>query len=230
MASRSIYDTMRQMMPFYGLNETQFTEVIEITAFDFAQFGPREVFLSEGDDLCGVMFLLGGMVEMTTMSFDHRIKVVQTFQAPKTMPLHYMFGASIQSHCQLKSLTKCSLAYLTKRDMVRAMQKSDYVLVNTMNHLCTLSQKEHKAFDFMGKPNGTERLASWLLSVTDRDAIDITIECDMDAWCDLLRLNENEFWRHAATLEGRYAIEFDNEKRLHVIDRYEIKRFLSGAK
>lgn len=230
MNGRSIYDTMRQLMPFQGLNEGQFTEVIEVTAFDFAQFGPKQIILDEGDDALGAMFLLGGTVEMMTMCFDGRIKVVQHFDAPKTMPLHYLFGASIVSHCRLKSLSKCSIALLSKKDMVRAMQKNDYVLVNTLNHLCTLSQKEHMAFDFLGKPSGTDRLASWLLSVTDREATDIWISCEMLDWCDLLRLGENEFWRCVATLEGRNAIEFDVERRMHVIDRYEIRRFLSGAK
>lgn len=228
--ARSIYDTMRQLMPFYGLNETQFTEILEIAAFDFATFSPKDVFVSVGDEVCGAMFLLGGMVEMTTLSFDNRIMVVQNFVAPKTLPLHYLFGASIESHCQMKALTKCSLAFLSKKDLVRAMQKNDYVMINTLNHLCTLGQKEHLAFDFLGKSNGTERLASWLLSVTDREATDIWINCDITAWCDLLRLSENEFWRCVATLEGRNAIEFDVDKRMHVIDRYEIRRFLSGAK
>lgn len=228
--ARSIYDTMRQLMPFYGLNEMQFTEIIEITAFDFTTFGPKEILVSIGDEVRGAIFLLGGTVEVSTYSFDGRIKVIQNFEAPKTMPLHYLFGASVVSHSQMKSLTKCSIAFLSKKDMVRAMQKNDYVMVNTLNHLCTLGQKEHMAFDFLGKANGTERLASWLLSVTDREAAEIWIECDIQDWCDLLRVSENEFWRCVATLEGKNAIEFDVTKRMHVIDRYEIRRFLSGAK
>lgn len=228
--ARSIYDTMRQLMPFHGLNEIQFTEIIEVTAFDFTQFGPKQIIVDVGDELQGAMFLLGGMVEYSTLCFDERITVTQHFAAPKTMPLHYLFGASIVSNSQMSSLTKCSIAFLSKKDLVRAMQKNDYVMVNTLNHLCTLSQKEHKAFDFLGKASGTERLASWILSVTDREATDIWIQCDIQAWCDLLRLSEVEFWRSVATLEGKNAMEIDVDRRMHILDRYEIRKFLSGAK
>lgn len=217
-------------MPFQGLNEAHFTEILEVSAFDFRQVDAKFLIQDTDEIVPGAIFLLSGKVEMETKSFNGRISIVQQFEAPKTMPLHYLFGADIYSHNSLKALTKCSLALLSKKDMLRAMQVNNFVLINTLNHLCTLGQKEHKAFDFLGKSNSTERMASWLLSVTDREATDIWIEADMQTWCELLRVNESEFWRSAATLEGRYALEFDVNKRMRVIDRYEIRRFLSGVK
>ena len=221
----SIYDVMLQLPIFQGLSKIQLDGIVEKIPFDFCQFAPGQTILEMGDICDNVQFLLNGTVQQITSTYGGRIRILQNFEGPHTLPFYYLFGAETRSISQLVAIDQVGLMRVDKSSFLHMLQQNNVMLVNVMNMLSTNAQKQHVAMEFTAQTDPVLRLASWLLAYTDRKAIDIRIQASEPAWQTLLRLDGGSFGRHVAMLEGRGCLELENGI-LKLTDRYALRRFV----
>lgn len=226
----SMYELLLQMPLFQGITEQQLTRILEIIPFDFRRFRAGEVVSKSGDQCIGAIFLLSGSIELRTPTFAHRMMITQRFSAPHNMSLHHLFGAETQAHSTIVALEDVGLMVIHKVDFLNLLQENQILLINAMNTLCTRAQKQHKALDFSGETEPILRLASWMLAFTDRASTSTVIDADPSDWCSMLQLDEASFWRCVATLEGIHAVEVLDGHKLHLIDRYELRKYINRKK
>jgi len=220
-----MYDLMLQLPIFQGLSYDQLNGILEKIPFSFRRYTSGEVIHGQGDLCDGVLFVLSGTVSQITPTFGGRIKIVQDFTGPHTLPFYYLFGAETHSNSELRAVDQVGMMHVEKSQFLKMLQQNSIMLVNVLNMLSTHAQKQHVAMEFTGLSDPTLRLASWLLAFSDRKAARITVEATEESWVSLLRLDVSGFWRCVAVLEGRECVEMQGGL-LKLIDRYALRRYV----
>lgn len=220
-----MYDLMLQLPIFQGLSYDQLTGIVEKIPFSFMHYAPGDVIHERGSQCDGVLFVLSGTVRQTTPTFGGRIRIVQDFTGPHTLPFYYLFGAENRSNSELTAVDQVGMMHVEKGHFLRMIQQNGIMLVNVLNMLSTHAQKQHVAMEFTGLSDPVLRLSSWLLAFTDRKSSQTTVEASEESWLSLLRLDAPSFWRCVAVLEGRECVEIE-KGILKLTDRYALRRFV----
>ncbi|MDO4497418.1 MAG: Crp/Fnr family transcriptional regulator [Bacteroidales bacterium] len=222
-----IYDVLLQLPVFQGITKDQLTGILEKIPFHFQKYQPEEVIVSSGDPCDSVLFVLSGTVTHEMPTYDGRVIVKQDFEGPYTMPFYYLFGVSTNMPSRLVAKNVVGIMKLEKKHFLDILQSTTIPLVNVLNMLSTHAQKQHQVMDFMSQKAVLARLASWLLTYTDRVGKDIFITASEADWCKMLNTDPADFWRNVAILEGKHVIEQIDEG-LKLIDRYALRGFVGN--
>lgn len=222
-----IYDTLLQLPIFQGLSHKQLTSILERTPFHFQKYKAREEIVRVGAPCNKVLFVLSGTVRHIVPSYDDKVRVVQIYEAPHTMPFYYLFGVRTTSPDTLIAETDVGIMSLEKSYFLQLLQENVLPLVNVLNMLSSHAQKQHSSIDFCGKISGEDRLASWLLANTDRAAKSIEIDAKVSDLCMLLHMDVAEYWRSVIVLEGKHLVESSGEV-LKLIDRYALRGYVNS--
>jgi len=224
----TMYEQLMQLPVFQGISVDQLTRILEVTPFDFRQYNAGQV-ICQGGDLCqGATFLLSGRLRLETPIFDHRVKIIQTFEGPYSFSLHRLFGADLTLRSTMVADTdRTGIMMLRKADFLRILQQYDIALINVMNLLCTRAQKQHRAIEFSAQTDPLLKLSSWILAFTEHSAKEVCIEADEMVWCDMLKLDKPAFWRCVAYLEGMHILE-SVSGRLKLLDRYGLRTLVGN--
>lgn len=221
----SIYERMLQLPIFQGLSSEQLTGIVEKIPFSFMRFKPGAVIQQAGEPCDCVTFVLTGTVRMTTPTFGGRIRIVQDFAGPHTMPFYYLFGAETNYGSSLVAVDVVGVMQVRKKFFLTMLQMNHIMLVNVMNILSTHAQKQHLAMDLPCKDDVLMRLSSWMLAFTDRRATDIVFEADEEAWCQMMQTDPTVFWRNVTVLESRKCIDTEGTM-LRLVDRYTLRQLI----
>lgn len=221
----SMFDKLLQLPLFMGLSREQMTQILEKVPFNFKKFKPGDIIYRPGEPCNDVTFVLSGELRLVTPTFCNRVNITQDFPAPHTLSFDNLFGADIHHSSALFAIEPTGVMLLSKEHLLKCLQMSPILLINTMNILSTHAQKQHKAMDFSGETDPVLRLSSWMLAFSDRPATNIVFDAKVSDWCDMLQLDQAGFWRCIATLEGENVVEVIGGK-LRLIDRYGLRLFV----
>ena len=222
----SMYELMLQLPIFQGISRSQLTKILEKTSFHFDRFNTGEVIYELDQKAEHIIFIISGEVRLTTPTFGGKMQIQEDFYAPHTMPFQNFFGVDTFYRSELVALQPTGIMLLDKTNFLNVLQQNMVLLVNVLNILSSHAQKQHKGLDFSSETNPLHRLASWMLAYTNRPAHNIILNAKVSDWCNMLHLDQAEFWRAVAELEGRKCVEVDKD-RIKLTDRYGLRAVLN---
>lgn len=221
-----MYELMLQLPIFQGISRSQLTKILEKTSFHFDRFGAGDVIFDLDQKVENIIFVISGEVRLTTPTFGGKMTILEDFYAPQTMPFQNFFGVDTFYRSRLTALQPTGIMLLDKSNFLSVLQQNMVLLVNVLNILSSNAQKQHKGLDFSSETDPLHRIASWMLAYTDRPAHNINLHAKVSDWCNLLHLDQSEFWRCIAELEGRKCVETDKD-HIRLVDRYGLRALLN---
>lgn len=221
-----MYELMLQLPIFQGISRSQLTKILEKTSFRFDRFAKGEVIFELEQKTEHIIFIISGEVRLKTPTFGGKMMIQEDFYAPQTMPFQNFFGADTFYRSELVALHPTGIMMLDKTNFLSVLQQNMVLLVNVLNILSSNAQKQHKGLDFSSETDPLHRIASWMLAYTDRPAHNIVLNAKVSDWCNMLHLDQSEFWRCIANLEGRKCVEVEKD-RIKLIDRYGLRAILN---
>lgn len=222
-----MYDLLLQLPIFQGLSYEQLTEIVGKIPFDFARYNAGEVLFRSGEPCERIIFIVNGMVRLTTPTFGDKVQISQDFEAPFTTPFYHLFGARTTERSTMEAITTVGVLRFGKKSFMQMLQSNYVMLLNVMNILSTHAQRQHSLLEFSGQSEPTLRLAMWLLSFSDRVGQNIIVEAKVTDWCNMLQLDQSSFWQSISHLEELHCVE-ETGGKLKLIDRYGLKGYVSA--
>lgn len=221
----TIYETILSLPVFKGVSFERISEVAGSSRLAFEKYTPGQVVI-EAKDVCESMkFIIDGSVRVTITNSNGRFAVSQTLRAPSSMGARFLFGKKTIYPGSAVALENTSIMEMNKNDFVRLLHLDDVFLFNYLNELATYSQQGvHGVMSFT---SGTleERLAFWILSLTQRDGQDICLTCKQRDLYSVFGVQRSSFLHTMEEMTRRGYIDYE-PGNVRVISRRKLKEIL----
>lgn len=224
----SMYDILMRLPLLSGVNRDKISEIVGMAKFHFLKYLPGETIVTAGETCSHIKFIISGKARLTISNGDGRFKVSQTLSAPDVIAPEFMFGKATQYPCSGVAVDTTGIVQISKSDYMKILNSDDIFLYNFMN---ILSKKAQKSIDgVLALTSGSleERIAFWIVALTQRGGEDIALECRQRDLYALFGVQRTSF---IATLEGMKArgiIDYD-QNEIRVKSRRDLLEILNSA-
>ncbi len=171
----SIYQTLMQLPLFQGVSRSKLSELIEKTRFHFLKYNDGEQVVARAEQCTHFKFLLSGSLRSETCTYDGKIKLSQVLHAPNVIAPEHLFGRATHYSANYYAVGTVGLMQIDKATFITFMQDEPIFLINLLNILSRRSQKTKEAILSITTGDMKERIAFWVLCLTQRNVTDIRI-------------------------------------------------------
>lgn len=173
----SIFDVLIDLPLFRGVTRERIEATVGSTKFHFLKFGDGDVIAEAGEACKHLLFVLSGSVKVIISNTDGRFRISQTLNAPDVVLPDFLFGSSTVYPGTVKAVGTVSIVRIAKSDYLKILTSDDIFLFNYLNYLSMNAQKGVEGVLAMTNGSIEERLATWVVAMTQPTASDITITC-----------------------------------------------------
>ena len=162
---------------FKGVSFNRISEVVGMAKFHFLKYLEGDTILTAGTPCTHITFIISGSARSSIVNSDNRFCVSQTLEAPDVIAPEFLFGKATIYPCTVKALTPTGILQISKSDYMRILDSDQVFLFNFLN---VLSMNAQKAVDgILALTNGSleERIAFWIVALSQRSGKDVTLTC-----------------------------------------------------
>ena len=173
----SIFDILADLPLFRGVTHERIAQTVGTTRFHFLKYLPGDTIVSAGEACTHIMFVIAGKVRVTISNSDGRFQIAQTLAAPDVVSPDFLFGSSTIYPGNVVAEDNVSVVRVSKADYVKILSSDEIFLFNFLNYLSMNAQKSVEGILSLTTGSIEERLAMWVVAMTQPTARDITITC-----------------------------------------------------
>lgn len=173
----SIFDVLIDLPLFRGVTRERIESTVGTTKFHFLKYADGDTIAEAGEACKHLLFVLAGAVKVTISNSDGRFRISQTLNAPDVVLPDFLFGSSTVYPGTVKAVGAVSIVRIAKSDYLKILTSDDIFLFNYLNYLSMNAQKGVEGVLAMTNGSIEERLAIWVVAMTQPTASDITITC-----------------------------------------------------
>ncbi len=194
-----MYEILLGLPLFKGVSRERLSEVIGSVKFHFLKYLPNDTIVSAGDPCTHIKFIISGSARLTIANNDSRFLVSQTLSAPDVISPECLFGSVTSYPCSGVAIEPTGILQISKADYLKILNMDQIFLFNYLNILSMNAQKATQGILAVTTGNLEERIAFWIVALTQRRGTDITLACRQ---CDLYSLFGVQRTSLKATLES----------------------------
>ncbi len=173
----SIFDILADIPLFRGVTHERIAQTVGTTRFHFLKYSADDTIVQAGEACTHIMFVIAGKVRVTISNADGRFQIAQSLEAPDVISPDFLFGSSTIYPGTVVAEDNVSIVRVSKGDYVKILSSDDIFLFNFLNYLSMNAQKCVEGVLAMTTGSIEERLAMWVVAMTQPTARDITITC-----------------------------------------------------
>lgn len=204
----SMYEILMQLPLFKGVSFNRISEIIERTKFHFLKYLPGQTIVQASEPCTHIKFIISGSARVSVVNSNARFKVSQTLSAPAVIAPDFLFGRATNYPCTATAIDTVGIMQIAKSDYVKILNSDPVFLFNFLN---TLSMNAQKAIDgVLALTTGSleERIAFWIIALTQRDGTDIVLSCRQRDLYTLFGVQRSSFINTLESLKQRELIDF----------------------
>lgn len=175
MTANSMYENLMTLPLFRGISYTRLSEIVGSTRLAFLKYLPDETMLTAGEPCTHIKFVISGHVRLSISNDNGRIKISQTLAAPAVLSPDFLYGRNTQYPASAMSIDTVSLMQIEKKDFIPLLQSDEIFLYNYLNILSTNAQKAVDGVLALSQGSLEERIAFWIIALTQMDSDDIVL-------------------------------------------------------
>ena len=202
MTPKSMYENLMTLPLFKGISYSRLSEIVGNTRLAFLKYLPGEPMIKAGDPCSHIKFIISGHVRLTITNESDRVKVSQTLTSPAVISPDFLFGRNTQYPASAKAIDTVSVKKKKKKDFIPLLQCDDVFLFNYLNILSTNAQKAVDGVLALTSGSLEERIAFWIIALTQMDSDDITLCAKQRDLYSLFGVQRSSF---IAALDGMKA-------------------------
>lgn len=211
----SMYELLLELPLFKGASYDRISEVVGKAKFHFLKYLAHEKIIEKGDPCTHMKFIISGSVRVTAANADGRFKVSQTLTAPDVISPDFLFGRATQYPVTAIANDTAGLVQISKQDFINILNADEIFLFNYLNILSMNAQKAVEGVLAVAAGSLEERIAFWIIALTQRGGTDITLTCRQRDLYALFGVQRSSFLATLDRMKERGLIEYDaNEIRI----------------
>lgn len=222
----SMYEILMGLPLFKGVSYKRMSDIIERTKFHFLKYTSGETIVEAGSECTHLKFVISGSARVSISNADSRFKVSQTLDAPDVIAPEYLFGRATKYPCHAVAIDSAGILQIEKQEWVKILNSDPVFLFNFMNLLSSNAQKAVDGVLALTTGSLEERIAFWIVALTQRNGKDIVLSCRQRDLYALFGVQRSSF---VATLEGmkrRGLIDYDTHE-IRIVSREDIVELLT---
>lgn len=225
MALNSMYENLMGLPLFNGVSYNRISEIVGSTKLSFLKFLHGERIVSAGDPCTRLMFVIGGKVRLSVRNNSDRFIVSQTLEAPSVISPDFLFGRNTLFPASVTAIDTVSIMEIEKNDLISIIRNDEVCLFNYLNFISTNAQKAIDGVLALTSGSLEERIAFWIIALTQRDAKDIVFSCRQRDLYSMFGVQRSSFISTLESMKERGLIDY-NPTEIRVISRSELRSVL----
>lgn len=224
----SMYDVLLQLPIFQGVSRNKISELIEKMKFHFLKYPDGEKIVTCGEECNHLKFLISGEIRSELVTQNEKMKISEKILAPNVIAPEHLFGRDTYFPANLYAVGTVGIMQIEKASVVQMLQEEPIFLINLLNILSRRSQKALESFTSFSSSDLKERLAFWILSLTQQKSTDIHIICKQKDLYSFFGVQRSVFLSTLDRLKEEGIIDYDT-KEIVVLDRSRLKDLLLSS-
>lgn len=224
----SMYEILLGLPLFDGVSRERIFEIAGKAKFHFLKYLPGETIVTAGEPCTHIKFIISGRARFNIANPDGRFKVSQTLDAPDVIAPEFLFGSETTYPCSGSAVEPTGILQISKADYLKILNTDQIFLFNYLNTLSMNAQKTTQGILAVTTGNLEERIAFWIIALTQRRGHDIALTCRQRDLYSLFGVQRSSFISTLNSMRERGIITYDqNEIRIH--SRQELLEILNSA-
>lgn len=217
----SIYNTLRSLPLFRGLSKEKLEEVVANTRLHFLKYLEGEPIVRVNDRCTHIKFIIKGSARITVSGGNDRFRVSHTVTGPDVIMPDYLFGRVTQYPCEVVAQTPVGILQIEKGDWVKMMMSDEVFLFNFLNIVSMNAQKSIDGVLALSTGSLEERIAFWILALTQARSTDIVLQARQRELYSLFNVQRMSLNATLESMRKRGLIEFTPDQ-IKVVSRRDL--------
>lgn len=225
MALNSMYENLMGLPLFNGVSYNRISEIVDNTKLAFMKYLPGETIVQAGAPCTNLMFVIGGRVRLTIRNNSDRFSLGQTLEAPTVVSPDFLFGRNTLFPATVSAIDTVSIMQIEKNDFISIIRSDEVCLYNYLNFISTNAQKAVDGVLALTTGSLEERIAFWIIALSQRDAKEIVLSCRQRDLYTLFGVQRSSFMSTLDSMKERGLIDY-SPNEIRVMSRMNLRSVL----
>ncbi|MCM1051416.1 MAG: Crp/Fnr family transcriptional regulator [Paenibacillus sp.] len=208
MAPNSMYENLMTLPLFKGISYSRLSEIVGNTRLAFLKYLPGEPMLNAGEPCSHIKFVISGHARLTIRNENDRVRVSQTLTAPAVISPDFLFGRNTLYPATATAIDTVSIMQIDKKDFIPLLQRDEIFLFNYLNILSTNAQKAVDGVLSLTSGSLEERIAFWIIALTQMDSDDIVLTAKQKDLYSLFGVQRSSFIASLDSMKARGILDY----------------------
>lgn len=224
----SMYEILMRLPLFHGVSYSRLSEVVGNTKFHFLKYLKGDRIVEAGEPCTHIKFIISGSARVSIVNSDGRFKVSQTLSMPDVIAPEYLFGRATRYPISAVALEPTGILQIEKQEYVKILNSDPVFLFNILNNLSVNAQKAVEGVLALTTGSLEERIAFWIVALTQRGGTDIVLSCRQRDLYSLFGVQRSSFIATLENMKARGLIDF-NQHEICIKSRAEMVSLLAST-
>lgn len=204
----SMFDLLMELPLFRGVSAETMRNTVGQAKFHFLKYPKGETIITEGQPCTHITFVVSGAVRLTTANRNGRISVSQTLRAPDVVAPEFLFGRATNYPCTVFALEDTGILQVSKSDYVKILNSDPVFMFNYLNIISMNAQKSVTGLMSLSSGSLEERIAFWVLMLTQQSGENIAIEAPLRNLCAIWGVQRSALVEALGRMQGKCVESF----------------------
>lgn len=221
----SMFEILMELPLFRGATRERMAETVGMAKFHFLKYLPGENIVEAGAPCTHIKFIISGSVRSKIVNPDSRFKVSQTLVAPDVISPDYLFGRATNYPCTVTAIEPTGILQIAKNDYIKILNSDEVFMFNYLNMLSMNAQKSVSGVLALTTGSIEERIAFWIVALTQPSGKDIALECRQRDMYSFFGVQRSSFISTLDSMKERGLVTYDSTK-IDIPDRRKLIELL----
>ena len=224
----SMYEILMGLPLFKGVSREKISEIVEKAKFHFLKYLEGESLVAAHEACTHIKFIISGSVRLSISNYNERFKVSQTLHAPNVISPDFLFGKAPFYPCAGVAVEPTGILQISKNDYMHILNNDEVFLFNFLNVLSMNAQKAVDGILAITSGNLEERIAFWIVALTQRGGTDITLACKQRDLYSLFGVQRTSLINTLESMKSRQLLDYTNNE-IHFYSRDKLLELLNAT-
>ncbi|MDE5568644.1 MAG: Crp/Fnr family transcriptional regulator [Muribaculaceae bacterium] len=220
-----MFEILMELPLFRGATRERMAETVGMAKFHFLKYLPGETIVEAGAPCTHIKFIISGSVRSKIVNPDSRFKVSQTLVAPDVISPDYLFGRATNYPCTVTAIEPTGILQIAKNDYIKILNSDEVFMFNYLNMLSMNAQKSVSGVLALTTGSIEERIAFWIVALTQPSGKDIALECRQRDMYSFFGVQRSSFIATLDSMKERGLVTYDSTK-IDIPDRRKLIELL----
>lgn len=207
----SMFQTLVKIPLFSGVSQERMAEVIEKAKFHFLKYTPGNDIAHAGQNVTHLNFIIGGSVRLSIQGIDQGFCIESSLAAPDVISPDFLFGRHTEYPCTATAIDTVSILSVSKTDYLDMLQRDRIFLLNYLNTLSMNAQKSVLGVQSLTSGSFEERIAFWVVAMTQSRATDVVLRCRQRDLCQIFGVQRSAMIAALDDMHRRGLLRYDSD-------------------
>ena len=222
-----MFEILMELPLFRGVTRERMAETVGMAKFHFLKYLPGETIVEAGSPCTHIKFIISGSVRSKIVNPDGRFKVSQTLNAPDVISADYLFGRATNYPCTVTAIEPTGILQIAKSDYIKILNSDEVFMFNYLNLLSMNAQKSVSGVLALTTGSTEERIAFWIVALTQPSGTDIALECRQRDLYSFFGVQRGSFIATLDSMRDRGLLTYTSTK-IDIINRRDLISLLES--